>query len=87
MISVSLQLSNKNKFLFIFISCFTFSTLIYSQSSEKLFTDSISISLDSAEHIFLKNNLLVLAQRYNVDAQKALIIQAKLLPNPNFSLF
>lgn len=85
MISVSLQLSNKNKFLFIFISCFTFSTLIYSQSSEKLFTDSISISLDSAEHIFLKNNLLVLAQRYNVDAQKALIIQAKLLPNPNFS--
>jgi cobalt-zinc-cadmium efflux system outer membrane protein len=51
----------------------------------KLFTDTLQISIDSAEHIFLKNNLQVLAQKYNVDAQKALIIQAKLLPNPNFS--
>jgi cobalt-zinc-cadmium efflux system outer membrane protein len=49
------------------------------------FKDTIHLSLDSSEHIFLRNNLLVLAQRYNVDAQKALIIQAKLLPNPNFS--
>jgi cobalt-zinc-cadmium efflux system outer membrane protein len=47
--------------------------------------DSIQISLDSAETMFLKQNLLVLAQKYNIDAQKALIIQAKLLPNPNFS--
>ncbi len=47
--------------------------------------DSIRLSLDSAENIFLRNNLLLLAQKYNVDAQKALIIQAKLLPNPNFS--
>lgn len=47
--------------------------------------DTIKISLDSAENIFLRQNLLVLAQKYNIDAQKALIIQAKLLPNPNFS--
>ena len=52
---------------------------------EKLFADTISISIDSAEHIFLNNNLQLLAQKYNVDAQKALIIQAKLYPNPNFS--
>ena len=53
--------------------------------NKQLLSDTIKISLDSAENIFLRNNLQVLAQRYNVDAQKALIIQAKLLPNPNFS--
>ncbi|OIR00172.1 cobalt-zinc-cadmium resistance protein CzcC precursor [mine drainage metagenome] len=72
---------------------YLFSTLIFYSSlaigqtkyNNQLFTDSVSVTLDSAENIFLRNNLLLLAQRYNVDAQKALIIQAKLLPNPNFS--
>ena len=57
---------------------------IHAQESN-LFKDTTYINLDSAETIFLKNNFQILAQRYNVDAQKALIIQAKLLPNPNFS--
>lgn len=47
--------------------------------------DSLKISIDSAEHIFLDNNLMLLAQKYNIDAQKAQIIQAKLYPNPNFN--
>lgn len=47
--------------------------------------DTANLTLDSAENIFLKNNLQLLAQRYNVSAQKALVIQAKLIPNPNFS--
>ncbi|MDE3144133.1 MAG: TolC family protein [Bacteroidota bacterium] len=75
------------------LSKYFLSTLIFYSSlaigqtkyNNQLFTDSVSITLDSAENIFLRNNLLLLAQRYNVDAQKALIIQAKLLPNPNFS--
>ena len=50
-----------------------------------LTADTLHISLDSAENIFLRNNFLLLAQEYNVDAQKALVIQARLLPNPNFS--
>jgi outer membrane protein, heavy metal efflux system len=48
--------------------------------------DTLRIDLDSAEHIFLRQNLALLAQRYNVDAQKALIIQARLYENPNVSL-
>jgi len=71
-----------------FLSAFIlFSSAAISQSNSDhpLFTDSISVTLDSAENIFLRNNFLLLAQKYNVDAQKALIIQAKLLPNPNFS--
>jgi cobalt-zinc-cadmium efflux system outer membrane protein len=47
--------------------------------------DTLQLPLDSAENIFLQNNLLLLAQKYNIDAAKALIIQAKLYPNPNIS--
>jgi cobalt-zinc-cadmium efflux system outer membrane protein len=53
--------------------------------NEHIFADSVRINIDSAENIFLKNNFLLLAQQYNINAQKALVIQAKLLPNPNFS--
>jgi len=73
---------------FLFLSTILLvSTLCCSSSAQSntLFKDTSKISLDSAEAIFLKNNFQILAQRYNVDAQKALIIQAKLLPNPNFS--
>ncbi len=47
--------------------------------------DSINLKLDSAEAIFLRNNFLLLAQRYNVDMAKGLVIQAKLYPNPGFN--
>jgi cobalt-zinc-cadmium efflux system outer membrane protein len=49
--------------------------------------DSLSLSLDSAEHLFINGNYLLLAQKYNIQAQKAQEIQAKLYPNPNFSVF
>ncbi|MGE5108199.1 MAG: TolC family protein [Sphingobacteriales bacterium] len=45
-------------------------------------TDTTSISLPEAEKIFLQNNLELLSSRYNVDANKALIQQAKLWDNP-----
>lgn len=48
--------------------------------------DSLSMNLVKAEQTFLENNLLLLAQKYNIDAQKALIIQAKLYPNPNLNI-
>lgn len=48
--------------------------------------DTLHITLDSAEHTFLQNNLMLLAQRYNIDVQKALIIQARLYPNPNINI-
>ena len=48
--------------------------------------DTLRLDLDSAEHTFLNNNLLLLAQKYNIDAQKALILQAKLYPNPNINI-
>lgn len=48
--------------------------------------DTLHVGLQEAEKIFLQKNLLLLAQKYNVDAAKALIIQAKLWNNPNFSV-
>ncbi len=56
------------------------------QNAQQTITDSISLTLDSAEHIFLRNNFQLLAQQYNVDAQKAFVIQAKLYPNPNINV-
>ena len=39
--------------------------------------DTIKLSLDSAEHIFLRQNLSLLAQKYNIDVNKALEIQVE----------
>lgn len=44
--------------------------------------DTLSISLQEAEKRFIDSNFLLLAAHYNVDAQKALIEQAKYWPNP-----
>jgi outer membrane protein, heavy metal efflux system len=49
-------------------------------------SDTLYIKLADAEKQFLDSNLLLLAQKYNVTANEALILQAKLLPNPNFSI-
>src|ERR1700753_3455159 len=46
--------------------------------------DTLRLPLQGAEKMFLDSNLQLLAQRYNVDATQALVIQAKLWPNPNF---
>lgn len=48
--------------------------------------DTVRLTLPEAEKMFLDSNLQLLAGRYNVDASKALIIQARLWPNPNLSV-
>lgn len=44
-----------------------------------------SLTLNACEEIFLKNNLILLAQQYNISAKQALVIQAKAYPNPTFN--
>jgi cobalt-zinc-cadmium efflux system outer membrane protein len=48
--------------------------------------DTLKVDLFHAEKMFLDSNLQLLAQRYNIDANEALVLQAKLWPNPNFSI-
>ncbi len=44
--------------------------------------DTLTINLQQAEKIFIDSNFILLAKHYNVDAQKALIEQAKVWQNP-----
>jgi cobalt-zinc-cadmium efflux system outer membrane protein len=48
--------------------------------------DTLRLTLNDAERMFLDSNLQLLAQRYNIDAEQALVIQARLWPNPNLSI-
>ncbi len=48
--------------------------------------DTLHLKLSDAEQLFLKNNLTLLAQKYNVDAVKVQIVQAKLFQNPSVSI-
>ncbi|MBO9572752.1 MAG: TolC family protein [Chitinophagaceae bacterium] len=47
--------------------------------------DSLRISIKDADKLFVEKNLMFAAAQLNVDAQKAMEIQARLYPNPEFS--
>src|SRR5664279_855498 len=47
--------------------------------------DTLRITVDESEKMFLQNNLSILAAKYNIDANNALIRQAKLWDNPVIS--
>jgi outer membrane protein, heavy metal efflux system len=56
-------------------------------NKDSLYTrDTLHLELHQAEKMFLDSNLQLLAQKYNIDAQRALILQARLWPNPNLSV-
>ncbi|QSW88951.1 TolC family protein [Flavobacterium endoglycinae] len=44
-----------------------------------------AVTLEDCESQFLKNNLFLLASHYNIDAAKALTIQARIWDNPNLT--
>ena len=48
--------------------------------------DTLKISQKEAEGLFLNNNLDLLAQKLSIRQAEAQIIQAKLWPNPEFSI-
>ncbi|TXT31095.1 MAG: hypothetical protein FD136_1567, partial [Chitinophagaceae bacterium] len=65
--------------LLIVIVLFLNSTILTAQTAN---ADSVRLSLKQAEQLFLDSNFVLLAANYNIDAQKALVEQAKLLDNP-----
>lgn len=48
--------------------------------------DTLRIYPEEAEQLFLRNNLSLIAERLNIDQANALILQAKVWPNPNLSI-
>lgn len=66
--------------VFFALICFSLVTSrIYAQYTV---SDTLRLSLPEADKIFIDSNLQLLASHYHVDAQKALIQQAKLWDNP-----
>jgi cobalt-zinc-cadmium efflux system outer membrane protein len=57
----------------------------YSKSDQDK-VDSLSITLKDAEGKFRKENLQLIASRYNINSAEAQITQAKLWTNPNISI-
>ncbi len=74
-------------FIRLMFCCFVISNLLIANMSyaKAQTNDTLAIDIHQAEKIFLDNNLQLLAQKQNVSAAKALIIQARLWPNPNVS--
>jgi len=48
-------------------------------------SDTLKLTVKQAEDLFLKNNLQLIIQRYNIDNASAQIITARLFNNPDFS--
>jgi cobalt-zinc-cadmium efflux system outer membrane protein len=72
----------QKKWIILILGSFFISLLVGAQPHQ----DTVRLSLPEAEKMFLDSNFQLLAQKYNIDANKALVIQARLWPNPNFSI-
>src|SRR6478609_4050877 len=53
-----------------------------SLAQTKPFKDTLRLSIDDADKLFLQKNLLLLASQYDIEEAKAGVIQAKLYENP-----
>jgi cobalt-zinc-cadmium efflux system outer membrane protein len=49
-------------------------------------SDTLKLTVKQAEDLFLKNNLQLMAQHYNIGIAEAQVITAKLFPNPDFNV-
>ncbi|MBN9379982.1 MAG: TolC family protein [Chitinophagaceae bacterium] len=71
-----------NKWIFLVIGTTLFNVVLEAQPHQ----DTVRLTLPEAEKMFLDSNLQLLAGRYSIDASKALILQARLWPNPNLNV-
>ena len=69
-------------FLCIPIWCMAFANPAHAQGAA---SDTLNITIQQAENQFIKNNLSLIIQRYEIDNASAQIITAKLFNNPDFS--
>lgn len=70
--------------LFVTLNCWLLILLpIWSAAQSPGFEDTLQLSLKQADSIFLKNNLELLAQRYQIESDAALVQQARLWNNPS----
>ncbi|HZK07569.1 MAG TPA: TolC family protein [Bacteroidales bacterium] len=56
---------------------------VYAQTQQ---IDTLKLGRVQYEELFLKQNLMLLAEKYKIDQAEAMVLQAKLWPNPNLTL-
>jgi cobalt-zinc-cadmium efflux system outer membrane protein len=73
--------------IIIFTCIFLYSVFcpLFSQGAEQI-SEGKSLTMMEAESLFMKNNLLLLAAKFQIETKRALIIQARLYANPNIFL-
>lgn len=69
--------------LLIFCASLSFTLIVEAQNNHQ---DTIQLSLQKAEERFIKENLQLIASRFNINAAEAVITQARLWNNPNISV-
>lgn len=67
--------------LFLFVYIITLNRI----QAQQVKSDTLKLTLKEAEDKFLKNNLALLIQHYNIDNARAQVITAKLFQNPQFN--
>ena len=72
--------------VFVLMAALLLSILTRPAAAAPLAGDTVRLSLSDAEQRFVQNNLNLLAQRYNVSAAEAQILQARLWDNPTVSI-
>jgi len=59
--------------------------LAFNAGAQDIAVDTVKLTIKQAEDQFIKNNLQLIVQRYNIDNASAQVITAKLFNNPDFS--
>ena len=75
------SLSRRKRYLLALALVFTIGNASLAQQKQ----DTLTLTLQQTEKVFTDSNLVLLAQHYNVDAQKALVEQAKVWQNPTLN--
>jgi len=66
--------------------CITITLISFNLFSQEIYKDTLNISLHGADSLFIQKNLALLAEKCNIDAAKAQIIQARLFQNPSITI-
>lgn len=61
-------------------------SVFWASSADAQNIDTLKLTVKQAEDRFLKNNLQLMAQHYNIDIAGAQVITARLFPNPDFGI-
>jgi outer membrane protein, heavy metal efflux system len=70
----------------VFLLFFSISFLSKAEAQGIIQHDTLSLSLNDAENLFLKNNFYLLAGKFQINEATAALIQTKLWDNPNLSI-